>query len=1104
MKKTICLVSLALALMTTLSLFGQSVQPTASTQAIFMGKTKPLRETAPTLPNVQSNRREKVRRQFPGDVPNFTRTFPMPTPFEDVALPRGGDPLVNNLPQRNQTFIVEPQLVIEGIDQLTSSIGVPDPAGDVSPLHFIQMTNSLEGAFYQIFDKTGNSVYGPSTLNNLWSQVGLFGIGDPIALWDHDANRWLLTEFADFFNNTMLIALSETEDPLGSYLVYQVQSPDFPDYPKFGVWPNAYYITTNEFSDGNIPVYAIDRAAMLAGENADVQRLGIPKFLDVFAFQVATPVDWDGNTPPPPGSPHYVVRIYDDAWAGGQDKLEMWEIAIDWDNPGNSGVNGPLEFVTAPFESNLCPFTIYECVPQSDGVLLSAIEQVIMNRVPYRNFGTHESIALNFSVDVSGNDRAGIRWIELRRYPGGDWFLYQEGTHSPDEDNSRFIGSLSMDAAGNILLSYSVTGAVEPSLRFTGRLANDPLGLMTIEEYEYATGLSNYAGQRWGDYATMTIDPSNGTDFWFTAEYMKANGEWGTKIGMARIRRDSNDVGPQVLVSPQNSGYLSDAEPVTVAVRNYGYKDVSNIGISYQFNGGAVVNELITDTIPADSTYFHTFVPKVDMSVIGGYDFLLYTSLPIDTAMYNDTLRTRVFQLTRNDAAIVGFEGITPTVCDSSIEVVFLIKNTGVDELNSVQVNWQLNGGSVQTINLEGNLAPGETLELPVTVGLLQNGDNELIGSVNNPNGLPDEDNTNDSRSQNIFAVLGGETVRMELLTDGYPSETTWEVLDDEGNVLYAGGPYTTIGELVEEQWCVDSGCYVLRLYDSFGDGLLGPPPGNVQIFNDEGTLIAGLTVINFGSEIDIPFCTNFQCLTTLSGTTQDESAPGESDGRIILQLENGIPPYKYSIDGGENFQSAPFFFNLSGGIYHCVGRDNFFCLADTIIEIATCTMDLSAEVSGASGAAADGSITVLINEGVPPFEYSLDGVNFQSSNVFTGLNPGEYTVYVRDGSGCDKDFDIDVLVGLDENNDFFGVHVKLYPNPNDGFVRVEIRGLEASTWLPVKVFDSEGRLVRHSRLANYSGIVQGIVSLYDLPAGAYYLQFGDAALPKLYPVLKR
>ncbi|MCB0570063.1 MAG: T9SS type A sorting domain-containing protein [Phaeodactylibacter sp.] len=1087
----------------------QNTYPATAAHMEFLGKSRSLREieASRTLDRTRTAK-SKLRQEVPKEIPNFTGFVPMPTPFADVALPQNGDPLARAHAGRTPGLDIEPLIVVEGLDRPTSGgVTPPDPCGDASPDYFLQLANASGGTYLKVFDMEGANVFSLSSLNFLWSEFNATGLGDPIALYDQAAGQWLISEFQDFGGNALLIAISENSDPTGSWYAYRVQTPSFPDYPKYSIWPNAYLVTTNESDDNNIAIYALDRQAMLSGaDNPSVQRLGIPKFNASNAWQTAQPVDWDGYNTPPADAPGYIVRMYDDAWQGGQDKVEVWEVHIDWADEDNSFTSGPTDIITAPFESDLCTGSFTNCIPQPNGNKVDALQQIILHRVPYINFSSHESITLHFAVDVDGSDRAGLRWMELRKTGNAPWSLYQEGTYAPGDGNSRFAGGISMDRSGNILMAYTAGGPNKAlSLRFTGRLANDPLGEMTINEYEFATGLSSQNSSRWGDYATMSINPANGTDFWFTGEYMGNNGAWRTKVMMARIRRDTNDIGPQALVQPQSSGYLTDAEPIKVAVRNYGYAAQHDIGISYSLNGGPAINEVITDTIPADSIYYHTFATTEDLSVIGPYDFVVYTSLLSDTAYFNDTLRTRVLQLPRNDVALQGFEGLETAICDSIAIVSIIIRNTGVDTLTSALLTYQLNAEPEDTINWTGSLAPGQQEYIVLTLGPLVAGDQLFSATVSLPNGLPDENTSNDFRETNFTVILGGGEVTLRLLTDSWPEETSWELKDGAGNVLYSGGPYDQETTLIEEEWCLADTCYTFTIFDSYGDGLSGPPAGDVQIINKDGIIVADLNVINFGSSHDLDFCTTFICMLGINADIRHESAPGAGDGRVILSIDNGITPYQYSINGGQSFQSSPVFPNLDAGSYQVVVRDGRNCTADTTVIVESCTLEIAAEVTNATGEnEADGTITVSQSGGEGPYTYTLQGQTAQDSSIFSSLLPGSYTVIVRDeSSGCEASLDVVVDITVDaEEPVFFGRQVRLFPNPTEGFVRVEIRGLQSSGFLPVKIYDASGQAIRHARLVTYSGVAQGVISLYGLPAGAYYFRFEHEELPELYPVV--
>ena len=294
-------------------------------------------------------------------------------------------------------------------------------------------------------------------------------------------------------------------------------------------------------------------------------------------------------------------------------------------------------------------------------------------------------------------------------------------------------------------------------------------------------------------------------------------------------------------------------------------------------------------------------------------------------------------------------------------------------------------------------------------------------------------------------------------------------------------------------------------LYDSWGDGLIGPPAGDFELIDAEGNILAQLgNEINFGSQTQRTFCATFDCLLSIDASVLNESAPAAEDGSIILSLSNGVEDFEYSINGGDSYQNSPVFSNLIGGTYECVGRDINGCLADTIITLATCALNLSADVTNATEGQPNGSILVNATGGQGGLSYQLDNGGFQEGNLFEELAPGNYVITVRDGAGCEQSLLVTVEMTSSLTNAFFGKEVKLYPNPTDGFVQVEIRGLGDANFLPVRILNANGQTVRHNRLVTYGESTRGIISLYGLPAGTYYLRFEHQELPRLFKVIKK
>ena len=420
-----------------------------------------------------------------------------------------------------------------------TSVNPPDPTVDVGPNHVVQMVNGGSGSYIQVYSKTGTPIGSQVYFDNFMGMPG--GAGDPIVLYDERADRWLLSEFSSAGNN-MHVAISTTPDPSGTYYTYTFNSPGgFPDYPKYSIWEDEYVITANV---GFPDVYALDRTSLLAGTAATAQMFNMANF-GTIGFQAGTPVSLNGTTPPPTGAPAMVMRIRDDAWTGAAtDALEIWELDIDWVTPGNSTFAQTSTLNTAPYESELCGYTSFACIDQPGNAnYLDPLRELLMNRIHYRNFGTHESIVCSHVTDVSGNDDTGIRWYELRRTggTGGTWAIYQQGTYAPDGD-SRWMPTIGLSASGNIGLAYNVSSSSTfPSLRYTGRKECDPLNTMTEPETVIAAGSANNGSGRYGDYNAMGLDPSDGETFYMTGEYNPAS-QWSTRIGAFSIASCSPQV----------------------------------------------------------------------------------------------------------------------------------------------------------------------------------------------------------------------------------------------------------------------------------------------------------------------------------------------------------------------------------------------------------------------------------------------------------------------------------------------------------------------------------------------------------------------------------
>src|SRR5437588_412767 len=378
----------------------------------------------------------------------------------------------------------------------------PDPNGAVGPNHVVTMSN----LHYQIFNKSGTSLFGPAAYHTLWSGFGggcqTQNSGDPVVIYDQLADRWLLTQFTSAPPYLECVALSQTSDPLGSYYRWAIATGggnNFPDYPKAGMWPDAYYFSTREFAGGStfvgVGAYALDRAQALVG-NPNPTMVGFlaPPTPAYVVGDGLLPSDLDGMTPPPVGSPNYFVGSEDNngPYGAPQDALTVWKFHYDPNMPNLSTFALTNTLPTQPFNSilALCGGS-RACIPQpntTNRIDHLGYRQRPLFRLAYRKFGDHESLVTNQSVSAGtgpNGEVSGIRWWELRS-PNSSPIIFQQGTYAPGITDGihRWMGSIAMNSLGDIALGFSASNGTNPStfpsVFYTGRHAGDPLGQMTL------------------------------------------------------------------------------------------------------------------------------------------------------------------------------------------------------------------------------------------------------------------------------------------------------------------------------------------------------------------------------------------------------------------------------------------------------------------------------------------------------------------------------------------------------------------------------------------------------------------------------------------------
>lgn len=402
-----------------------------------------------------------------------------------------------------------------------------DPSGAVGPNHYVQMINSTT---FKVYNKVTGAVTLTATLGNLWSPVTA-NAGDPIVMYDKAADRWFLAQFGSSTDKKIYIAVSTTNDPTGSYYTYTYVSPQFPDYLKFSVWQDGYYMTSNQSTQ---KVFCFERNAMLAG-TPGARSIYVNYTPPKSGFFVPLPGDAGDGVLPPAGTPCPIFSYSDNGWGTAYfDRVNIYNMAVNW-TPATPTATITLaaNVATAAFDASYN--ASWNDVSQPGTTQkLDGIGGVCMYRAQWKSWSGYNTIILNWAVKISTTQRS-IKWCELRQNQStGVWSMYQEGIYSPDA-NTRWMGSIAMDNNGSIGLSYlkSNSTSIYPGLYYTGRRTCDPLGTLPVTEAVAIAGTGSQTGMnRVGDYAHTSLDP-DGVTFWSTSEYM--GGTTGASAATTRV-----------------------------------------------------------------------------------------------------------------------------------------------------------------------------------------------------------------------------------------------------------------------------------------------------------------------------------------------------------------------------------------------------------------------------------------------------------------------------------------------------------------------------------------------------------------------------------------
>jgi hypothetical protein len=512
--------------------------------------TRPLRQL-PMIPPALAIRREvhePARPKPPTDAPTggFTQTFA--GPVLSAPTPTG----------------VSWDGVGVGLAGFVPNFNPPDTNGRVGATQYVQWNN----ASFAVFNKTtGALLYGPAAGNTLFQSLGgacaSHNDGDPVVAYDILAGRWILSQFvvgASPEFSHQCVAVSQTQDATGAYYVYDfVTDPvNFVDYPKIGVWPDGYYMSGHVFNPTGTAflagrIFVFERDKMLKGLPARQLQADLKRYANKPQFGFL-PSDLDSLTPPPAGEAAFVIGPHPTS----VNRLASARVAVTWGGAPRINLTESLIQETwgiPPCVNDTDAGDHRDCVPEpspaTPGDYVDNLDFRLMYRLAYRNFGgnpVQESLVGNVTVKGGNSkpDHGAIRWYEFRNAGSSTTTpsVFQASTYDPDSAY-RWMGSIAMDKDHNIALGYSKSSlSVIPSIFITGRLSGDaPNTLGTEAQVRAGLGVQTAgAGNRWGDYSAMTLDPVNQCTFYYTNEYLKTNGafNWSTRIASYRFPSCTN------------------------------------------------------------------------------------------------------------------------------------------------------------------------------------------------------------------------------------------------------------------------------------------------------------------------------------------------------------------------------------------------------------------------------------------------------------------------------------------------------------------------------------------------------------------------------------
>lgn len=282
------------------------------------------------------------------------------------------------------------------------------------------------------------------------------------------------------------------------------------------------------------------------------------------------------------------------------------------------------------------------------------------------------------------------------------------------------------------------------------------------------------------------------------------------------------------------------------------------------------------------------------------------------------------------DAAALYIGNLNNKICGDSVKPIIYFRNNGNTTLTSIELVYSYDGMPASTILWTGSLLPYQTSKIVLPSSAPSKGLHKLAITFKKPNNGFDQFFPNDTLQKTFFVNNTPHFLNIEINTDSYGSETSWEILDVQNKVISTGGPYNDVngGETINHSVCLYDGCFKFVIKDSYGDGYCCSFGNGSFLLTDPNTndTLASDNTFNTSSDTFL-FCLGDSCSLFLTAFVQYAN-PGFNDGLIDLNVQGGSGNYSYAWSNSQTTQDIS---NLATGTYKVLVTDLIYGCSDSL-----------------------------------------------------------------------------------------------------------------------------------------------------------------------------